>query len=155
MIKYNVRKKDSDIVTNSWLSTFADETYWEPCFGLPERWVAKDSEHDEADVLEEREVELSPAIPAQDELLDSYGNELQPAVEAVPAVTRKEVKLRAQYTIEIIDITEEVEQQKINQEALAYLAETDWMVIRQMDDGTPMPQDIKAKRAEARAKVKR
>jgi ribosome-binding protein aMBF1 (putative translation factor) len=106
-------------------------------------------------VLEEREVELQSAIPAQEELIDSYGNMLQPAIEAVPAVMLKQVKLRAQYTVEIVDITEEVEQQKINQEALAYLAETDWMVIRQMDSGEPMPAEVKAKRAEARAKVKR
>lgn len=141
-------------------SRWIDDCVKSNCWGLAERWVPHKDEldalpYDEEDVLEEREVELRHAIPDQDELIDSYGNVLQPAIEAVPAVMRKEVKLRAQYTIKIVDITEEIEQDKINREALAYLAETDWTVIRQMDSGEPMPAEVKAKRAEARAKVKR
>jgi|694.fasta_scaffold66664_5 hypothetical protein len=73
--------------------------------GLPERWVPhKDEggEYDEADVLDERIVELSPAIDA----VVNDANEI--VQEAIPAKTRKEVKLRAEYTFEIIDISAQV-----------------------------------------------
>lgn len=63
------------------------------------------------------------------------------------------VILPAEYTIEIEDITAQVEQQKINEEALAYLASTDWMIIRAMDSGIPCPEEVKQARAEARAKI--
>lgn len=65
------------------------------------------------------------------------------------------VILPAEYTIEIEDITAQVEQQKINEEALAYLASTDWMIIRAMDSGVPCPEEVKQARAEARAKIVR
>ncbi len=35
-----------------------------------------------------------------------------------------------------------------------YLLDTDWYVIRQLDSGEPMPEDIKAARAKARADIK-
>ncbi|NBP03869.1 MAG: hypothetical protein EBU90_27990 [Proteobacteria bacterium] len=63
--------------------------------------------------------------------------------------------LPAEYTIEIIDITAQIEQEKINAEALAYLASTDWMIIREVDSGVICPSDVKAERAAARAKIVR
>jgi hypothetical protein len=54
-----------------------------------------------------------------------------------------------------LDIGAQVEQEKQNAEALAYLAETDWMVIREIDAAVPCPVDVKAKRAEARSKIVR
>lgn len=65
------------------------------------------------------------------------------------------VILPAEYTVEIEDITAQVAQEAINAEALAYLASTDWLIIREMDSGTPCPEDIKQKRAEARSKIVR
>lgn len=117
--------------------------------GLPERWVEKYSGYDPADVLEEREVEVSPKVDA---VMNDAGEIVQ---EEIPAVLRSEVKLKAEYTIEITDITAEVEQEKKNAEALAYLAETDWMIIRAMDSGEPCPDDVKQKRAAARASIVR
>jgi hypothetical protein len=35
-------------------------------------------------------------------------------------------------------------------EALAYLASTDWMVVRQAETGEAVPEDVLARRAEAR-----
>ena len=52
-------------------------------------------------------------------------------------------------------VASKIQQDQINAEALKYLAETDWYVIRQMDSGEAMPEDVKAKRAEARLKVVR
>ena len=44
-------------------------------------------------------------------------------------------------------------QTEINQEALAYLASTDWQVLREMDGGTVMGAEVKQLRADARARV--
>ena len=63
------------------------------------------------------------------------------------------VILPAEYEIVIEDITAQVEQEKINAEALAYLASTDWLIIREIDAGVFCPLEIKQKRQEARAKI--
>ena len=63
------------------------------------------------------------------------------------------VEHAAEYSITEEDITGLREQEQANREALAYLAATDWLVIRQLDSGEPMPADVKQKRAEARAKI--
>jgi hypothetical protein len=55
----------------------------------------------------------------------------------------------------IEDIAAKLEQEKINQEALKFLADTDWLVIRKQENGTEIPQDILDARAEARAKIVR
>jgi hypothetical protein len=88
MIKYSIIK--NGIITNSWTSDFADETHYEACFGLPERWVLHKDEpfaeaYDDADVLEE-------------EMRDT-----------LDGVTQKWVKLKAEYSIEIIDLDQDPE----------------------------------------------
>ena len=60
---------------------------------------------------------------------------------------------KEEYEVVISDISQEIEQEKTNQEALAYLASTDWMVIRELDSGEPCPAEVKALRAAARLKV--
>lgn len=62
-------------------------------------------------------------------------------------------KIPAEYTVEIIDITQQVEQERINKESLNYLTSTDWYIIREMDSGIPCPAEIKAARAAARAAI--
>ena len=49
---------------------------------------------------------------------------------------------------------QEKEIEKENQEALSYLSSTDWYVIRSLDSGEPIPDDVKAGRAQARAAIK-
>ena len=44
-------------------------------------------------------------------------------------------------------------QDKINAEARAYLADTDWKLLRELDGGVAMTAEIKQLRADARAKV--
>lgn len=39
MILYEVLQ--NNVVTNSWFSSVHDQTYYEPCFGKPDRWVAQ------------------------------------------------------------------------------------------------------------------
>ena len=155
----------------AWIAEGVANNWW----GKPERWVPhKDEggEYDEADVLEEvtvidvpavEPVLISEAIPGSPAVMDENGNIVQPEIpevpavysEAIPAKTHKEVKLRAEYTVEIEDITAQVEQEKINADALAYLASTDWMIIREIDAGIVCPADVKLARADARAKIVR
>ena len=132
----------------AWISECVAVNAW----GKPERWVVHKDEpmaeaYDDADVLEEEMREISPAVDA---VLDEQGVEVSPAV---PAVMQKWVKLKAQYTVEVTDISAQVAQEAINAEALAYLASTDWLVIREVDAGTECPADIKAERAAARARI--
>lgn len=42
---------------------------------------------------------------------------------------------------------------RINADALAYLASTDWYVIRKQETGTDIPEEILAKRQEARDSI--
>lgn len=49
--------------------------------------------------------------------------------------------------------TEEQKKQRRNAEARYYLASTDWYVIRQMDEGTPVPEEVKVARSEARKSI--
>lgn len=49
--------------------------------------------------------------------------------------------------------SEEARRAADNTEARAYLAETDWYVIRLQETGQPVPDDVLASRAAARAKV--
>lgn len=132
----------------SWIADGVAGNWW----GRPERWVLHKDEpmaegYDEADVLEERIVE---DMPAQDAVMDDAGAIVQ---EAIPARTHKEVKLRAEYTVEIEDISAMLELQKLSTEALRYLESTDWMIIREIDAGIPCPAEVKQARAEARTKV--
>lgn len=63
--------------------------------------------------------------------------------------------LPAEYTVEVVDISAQVEQERINKEALEYLVSTDWMALRAADGGKPMPEEVKQARAEARARIVR
>lgn len=105
--------------------------------GKPERWAPASEAHDPADVLETEQREVQLAEGEQ------------------PAVMQEWVKLRAEYTVEIQDISAQLEQERTNREALEYLASTDWMVIRELDAGIPCPAEVKQARAEARARIVR
>ena len=93
--------------------------------------------------------------------LDADGNELTPAIykivqNGIISLARKKEKIvlkPAEYEIIIEDITAKLEQQKINQEAQAFLSATDWMIIRELDSGVPCPENIKLQRQEARSKI--
>lgn len=109
---------------SEWIADCVKNNWW----GKPERWV-REGEEDISQAIETREVELEPAIPAVTEMqevtippvLDEEGNELEPqrtemqeveVTPAIPAVTVTEYKLAAEYTIEIEDITAEIEAEK-------------------------------------------
>jgi len=132
----------------AWIADGVAGNWW----GKPERWVHHKDEpmaegYDEADVLEERIVEdypaiepvlISEAIPGSPAVMDEAGNIVEAEIpevhavysEAIPARTHREVKLRAEYTVEVVDITEAVALEKLSTEALRYLESTDWKVLR-------------------------
>ena len=92
---------------------------------------------------------------------DEYGNEVTPAIykseEGVisPAVYEQREVLVSECEFEVIieDITEKLEQERINQESLEFLASTDWLILRELDNGTPCPAEIKAERQAARDRI--
>lgn len=114
---------------------FEDPTAWiaqevaNNSWGLPDRWLQD-----------------SPLNPLSDE-------EKAKATDTRVVEDVTEYFFPAEYTIEIEDITAQLEQEKANAEALKYLAETDWLMIRELETGKPMPEEIKIKRQEARDKV--
>ena len=164
-MKKTIIKNKEGIV--SWESEMLDPSAWiadciaSNLWGLPERWIPHKDEgglYDEADVLDERIEIIVPAVPYKEEIPAVYdgGNliaEAIPPVPEVPAVTQKQVKLRAEYSIEITDISAQLEQERINKESLDYLASTDWLVIREMDSGVACPAEIKAARQAAREAI--
>lgn len=58
-----------------------------------------------------------------------------------------------QFTVEYVDASVQVLAEQEAKEALQYLKDTDFYIIREMDAGTPCPVEIKAARAAARLKV--
>jgi hypothetical protein len=92
----------------------------------------------------QQQTELSPAILAED------GSILQEAV-----VEMQEIELAGEYEIIIEDLTAKIAQEKINAEALAFLAATDWMVIRAMERGEELSPEFKAERQAARDRIVR
>ena len=67
----------------------------------------------------QQEIELSPAVIAED------GSVLQEAVTEM-----QEVYIPGSYEVEILDITSQLEQERINAEAQAFLSSTDFKVMR-------------------------
>lgn len=59
------------------------------------------------------------------------------------------------FTVDRKDISEELNQERINREAEEYLSSTDKWVIRELETGIKTPQEIKDARKAAREKVKR
>ena len=90
----------------------------------------------------QQQIELSPAVIAED------GSVLQEAVTEM-----QEVELAGEYEVEITDISAQLEQEKINAEALAYLAATDYIVTRAVERGEELSPEFKAERQAARDRI--
>lgn len=99
-------------------------------------------------------VEAQPEIPEVKEtriIAQTQGND----EEIAQWLAGDSFKYPEGYWVEYIDISSEVEQAKINAEALAYLASTDWMIVREVETQVPCPAEVKQLRAEARFKIVR
>lgn len=86
-------------------------------------------------------------IPAQEEIKDESGKVVQ---EAMP---EQVIEHPAEYELVVEDISVQVMQEKVNAECLQYLAETDWMAIRESETGVKMSEEVKLKRQECRDKI--
>jgi hypothetical protein len=119
--------------------------------GKPERVVLHKDEqgaeaYDDADVLEEIQVELQPAIDA---VLDDQGVGVSPAI---PAVIQKQVKLKAEYTVEIEDITAEHELQQVITKRKAEYPSAEEFLNAFFDGGDEAVAELQAKRLSIKAK---
>lgn len=116
------------------ISTVSDGfTYVEDCISF-EEWINETrvvSEAIEA-TYDEDGVELTPYVPEVTELVRPYA----------PIEVTKEM-IQAE-----LDKLGYVSKEK--QDALKYLADTDWYYSRYVDNGTAIPQEVMDKRAEAR-----
>jgi hypothetical protein len=130
-----------------WIALCVAQNAW----GKPERVVLHKDElgaepYDDADVLEEIQVELQPAIDA---VLDDQGVEVSPAV---PAVIQKQVKLKAEYTVEIEDITAEHELQQVIAKRKAEYPSAEEFLNAYFDGGDEAVAELQAKRLSIKAK---
>lgn len=105
---------------------------------------------------------VTTKVPGKPAEYDEEGNEISPEIppttieEVVTETVHHEaetVPREATYTYEIVDITAQVEQERVNAEALAYLNETDWLAVRQAETGVQMPEDVRAARQAARERI--
>lgn len=55
--------------------------------------------------------------------------------------------------IKLIPTQESIKKEQKTREALKYLSDTDWYVMRLVEIGKVIPEDIAAKRAEARTTI--
>lgn len=84
-------------------------------------------------------VEVSPVE------LDEEGTLIQAAIyEVIPS----------EFSVSFSELPE-VSQEQINASAMAYLASTDWMVVRFMETGIAIPDSVIDQRRDARSKVVR
>lgn len=88
-------------------------------------------------------VELTPAV------LDENGVEIQ------AATFEDQIIQVAGHSVEFLDVSAQLAQEAVNAAALKYLADTDWMVIRESEGGVACPQGIKDLRAAARLSIVR
>ena len=58
-----------------------------------------------------------------------------------------------EYEVQTEDITADLAQREVNDEARAYLRETDWYVTRFAETGVEIPEEIKSQRQMARESI--
>lgn len=127
---------------SAWIADCVANNYW----GKPERWIPASQPHDAADVIATEVREVSPAMAA---VIDANGNEVSPSV---PAVLENWVKLRAEYTVEIEDITAEFELAEVLAKRKAKYPTVDEFMDAYFDGGQAELNQLKAKRNAIKAK---
>ena len=86
---------------------------------------------------------------------DQYGDEVSPATYSFDpdgVIVARVTEFRHTFT-NPASLDPQLEQQRISIEARAYLAATDWMVIRAAERGVSLSAEFRAERDAARAKV--
>jgi hypothetical protein len=116
------------------------------CWGHSERWVHENEPHDPMDIIEERIIEDSPAIQ---EVTNESGEIVQPFV---PSVSHKEFKLKAEYTVEITDISQEYALQECIQKRKSEYPSPEEFMNAYFDGGEQAVAELQAKRLAVKAK---
>jgi len=121
-------------------------------------------------IYQDQQVLTSPEVRGPvDELVqaatfDAEGNEIEPAlyshnenglISAAVYETQSVLAQAAEYSVEITDITAQINQEATNSAAEAYLISTDWYCTRFVDSAEAIPQNIKDARAAARLSIVR
>ena len=129
-----------------WIADCVAGNVW----GKPERIVeAIEGTYDTADVLEEIDELVSPAV---EEVVDENG---VVTIPASPAVFKKMVKLKAEYTIEIIDITAEHDLQECIKNRKSEYPTMEEFLNAYFDGGEVAVQALQQKRLLIKQKYKK
>jgi hypothetical protein len=136
-----------------WVASCIEKNSW----GKPERWVPhKDEMHaeayDEADVLEEREVVVQEASPKVPEVWNESGELVQAEIPELAAIVRKEVKLKSEYSIEIIDVSAEHALAECLAKRKAEYPSAEEFLNAWFDGGDAALEELKALRLAVKAK---
>ena len=124
MFKVNISNASQNL---SWSASFPTELE-------AQEWLAK--QIGKPHRLPERDV------PTYDENgLPILNENNEPVMETLPA----------EFTSEIVDISAQLELESQKAAAKKLLADTDWLIIRELDAGIACPQEIKNQRAAARS----
>jgi len=134
---------------------------------IPQKWTKEEIEVFEQPMIEidgtlvnDESYTHHPEIPARPEQPEVSHEEIIAQTqgsdeELAQWLAGDSFKYPQDHWVEYVDISSQVEQDKINAEALAYLASTDWMIIRETETQVPCPLEVKELRAAARLKVVR
>lgn len=99
---------------------------------------------------------IKVTISTQDGVITNEGQfDDQATADAWAAQGTAEGWWAADALVHSMDMSASIAQDTVNAQALAYLASTDWYVIRFADTGVAIPDDIKTARATARAQIVR
>lgn len=107
---------------------------------LAQVWIDKYSNHPAEPWGKKEHLEISKEAEYDPETLE----ELSPA---------EYLMVPCEFLVQIDDITDQVEAERINRESREYLKATDWYVVRWAETGTPIPTEVQEQRTAARAAV--
>jgi hypothetical protein len=151
MLRVNIIK-NGQVTHLGQFNTQAEADAW-IAEGTAQQWWGKPAytEVVQPRITEQQEVVITP------EVRDEEGNVITPAVtEMQEIVVSPETTIEhpAEFEVVIEDITAEIEAQKVVDQALKFLSDTDWLVLLQVETGEPVPTEILQQRATARALIK-
>lgn len=146
-----MNKIKSAIRTNDWLEV----TWSEEIKVTQEVEVEKEIDGETVKVLEEQETVTEKVIhcesfsghPGHIAMLEARAKEFETSLEEYKS------EIEAVMEAFVMPSDEEIQaeiQANLIQEAQNYLNSTDWYIVRFVDEGIEVPEDIKIKRAEAR-----
>lgn len=102
---------------------------------------------------QERQVIVTPEVVIQHEAVPATEESLE--IEAYEEIIPESTTIIEGFTVICDDESMEISQEEINAEALQYLADTDWYVLRRSENNTPVPEQILTERAAARSRIVR